>query len=140
MTKRDENLTGEQREAKRRRRFWKMMAGFALAGFLSAFFAGFFTGFSDGIGSPIALIVFLVCCAAFYTWISAYFFRTVDELEVADNLWGSLIGLYFYLGAQPAWWVLHDAGVVGPIEHWPLYIATVFVAMAAYVGRKILNR
>ena len=38
-------------------------------------------------------VIVLVVGAAYGSW---KFFQNVDEVEIADNLWGSLIGLYVY--------------------------------------------
>lgn len=133
-------LTGEQKEARRRRNFWLMMAAFTGAGFITGMLSGIFDAESSLQAKPAWAIAFVGIALAAFVGLSVVFFRRVDELELADNLWGGLFGLYFYMAAQPTWYVLNRVDLVGPIEHWPLYFATCLVTFAVYLGRKFLNR
>ena len=48
----------------------------------------------------------------------------VDEVEVADNLWGSLIGLYVYALLFPAWWALNLLGQAPEPDDWVIFGAS----------------
>ena len=110
---------GERLHAQRRRRFWIILGSLALLGAIAGFASGFIAGFNDartGTTSSYMTvgtigIVLLALGAAYGSW---RFFVNVDEVEVADNLWGSLIGFYTYAILFPAWWALHRIGHQGP--------------------------
>ena len=70
-------------------------------------------------------------------WISKLYFQKVDELDLADNLWASLMGLYFYFAALPVWWVVNEAGLTRYPNQWTIYIATLAFTFAAYLARKL---
>jgi hypothetical protein len=86
--------------------------------------------------SPLLVWPALGLTIAVFAWYSAVYFRRIDELDLQDNLWASLIGLYVYLVALPAWYFLHDLGQLPPINHWIIYMATVAAATIAYCVRK----
>jgi len=133
---------GERLEAARRRRFWRIMGGLIFAGFVGGLvFGGTFAILGDGSLAvsviPPAVIVGAVpvAVAAFLygTW---RFFVSVDELELQDNLWGSLIGFYLYSTVFPFWWLLWRAGVTVEPHDWAIFAITFTSATAAYLWRK----
>ncbi|MFN2100730.1 hypothetical protein [Altererythrobacter sp. MF3-039] len=139
MTANNEStLTGEQRLKSRRNRFFR----FCAIGFFGAGLVGFFSGYAadsvaDGSFPPWALVVFVALAVAGFVWFSWDYFRRVDELDVMDNLWAGMIGLYFYIVAFPVWHVFYDAGVLSQPHQWTLYLATLAVSMGTYLLRKI---
>lgn len=133
---------GERLYAERRKRFWKLIGALLLVGLAGGLAAGFISGFADSRGlivEPLynqvaaAGVVLLAILAAYFSW---RFFVSVDELEVADNLWGSLIGFYAYAIALPSWSALHKLGKAPEPDHWLIYIFAMLVALAAYAVRK----
>src|SRR4030095_16799475 len=137
---------GEQLHAQRRRRFWVILGWLLVIGLLAGFLSGFAAGFIDasqGEGHPAMMIVgaigvVLLCLGGVYgSW---RFFTSVDEVEVADNLWASLIGLYAYAILFPAWWLLESIRLVGPPAQGGIYAATMLTATAAYLYRKWQSR
>ena len=137
---------GERLHAQRQKKFWKLLGALAIVGGICGFIAGFVSGFSDAKGVPIeprmmqlaAIGVIAAALAAIY--FSWRFFVSVDEVEVADNLWGSLIGFYVYGIAFPAWWALNQLGAVGPVDHWLIYGVSMLTALAVYAWRKWQQR
>ena len=67
-------------------------------------------------------------------------FTAVDEVEVADNLWASLIGFYAYAILFPAWWLLSRIRLAGPPDQWVIYGVAMLTATAAYAYRKWQSR
>ena len=67
------------------------------------------------------------------------FFTSVDEVEIADNLWGSLVGFYLYAILFPSWWALHKLGQVPEPNDWAILFASMFTALAVYGYRKVIN-
>ena len=137
---------GERLHSQRQRNFWKLLAVLAAIGALCGFIAGSVSGFADGSGREIDPTVKLVgaagvilgaLAAIYFSW---RFFVSVDEVEVADNLWGSLFGLYAYAFLLPSWWALHQLGFVPPPDHWLIYGVTMITALIAYGWRKMRLR
>ena len=135
-----DTFTGEQQESRRRRRFRLTIIAFMLGGGITGAASGVFTSGNGDAVSPALTIGFVAIFFAVFVLLSVYFFKSVDELELADNLWSSLFGLYFYLAAVPTAWFLNQAGLIEPIDQWPIYFATAFVTFGAYLVRKIINR
>lgn len=145
MTKRDvpmERGEGERLYAAQRKRFWTVIGGLALLGMVTGFAAGFFSGFADERGltaEPLygtvgaAGVVLMAILFAFFSW---RFFATVDEVEVADNLWGSLIGFYAYAIVFPAWWALHQLQMAPEPNDWTIFTVALVTALIAYAIRK----
>lgn len=131
---------GEQKEKRRRSRFWMMLGLFAVGGFIAGILSGLVTP-DEGVRiNPAFTLVFLAIMIVGFLGLSWYFFRSVDELELADNLWAGLFGIYFYIAVQPSWWLLHRADLAPPIDPWPIYFATCFLSFAVYLARKVINR
>ena len=68
------------------------------------------------------------------------FFANVDELELLDNLWGSLVGFYAYGVTFPAWWALNKLGYLPEPNDWVIFNIALVTALAAYLYRKWRNR
>ena len=134
---------GELRERARRRRFWTVIGGIAGIGLITGFVSGFFAGFNqvppdqawasmpDGLAIGLvaaALIAFNIGCWAFV--------RSIDEVELADNLWASTIGYYAYCMLFPAWWALNKAGVMAEPNHWSIFAASLAAGALSYFSRK----
>lgn len=134
---------GERRERARRRRFWTVIGGILAAGMVTGFVSGFFAGYNQvppdqiwtsmpqslAIGFvAVALIAFNIGCWAFV--------RSIDEVELADNLWGSTVGYYVYAMLFPSWWALNNAGVVAEPDHWLIFAISLASGGVAYVWRK----
>lgn len=133
---------GERLYAAQRKRFWTMIGGLALLGLVTGFVAGFFSGFADARGltaEPLygtvgaAGVVLMAILFAYFSW---RFFITVDEVEVADNLWGSLIGFYAYAILFPAWWALHQLRMAPEPNDWTIFTVALVTALIAYAIRK----
>ena len=134
---------GERLEAARRRRFWRLLAWLVFAGFIGGLiFGGTFFLIGDGTLAvtviPPAVIIGAVAIAiAAFLYGTWRFFVSVDELELQDNLWGSLIGFYVYSTIFPFWWLLWRAGVTGEPHDWAIFVITLVSATAGYFWRKL---
>lgn len=121
-------LSGEEREKRRRRSFWRYlglaMAASALAGLLSGYLSG---SYLEG-ELPIAVPLFAgVIALVGFVWFSVDYYRRVDELELMDNLWANLIGMHVGVLAIGGWWFLSDIDLVRA----PSGIEALFVFVAA---------
>lgn len=133
---------GERREAERRRKFWRLVATLAAVGAVAGFVFGFIHGAADSTGEPVsgtaqtmAAVALLVAVigGGYFSW---RFFAAVDEVEIADNLWASLIGFYVYGFGFPAWWGLSMLKAAPEPIDWIIYAAAMVSAGAAYGVRK----
>lgn len=138
----DTQMSGEDRLRARRAKFWKTIVVFMIVAAVAGFVSGLTTGFTgkDITMIPALAVAGVIAGLVGFVALSVWFYRTVDELEVADNLWASMIGFYVYAAALPAWWALREAGVAPAINHWAIYIASVAAATIVYLWRKIANR
>lgn len=140
------NGEGERIETQRRRRFWRLILGLTAIGAIGGFLAGFvnaqFGASGDGLNpmvQALAAIALIIALAggAFATW---RFFQTMDEVEVSDNLWASLIGFYVYGFGFPGWMALYWLDVAPQPVDWTVYAASMLTAAGAYGVRKWRSR
>ena len=137
---------GERLHEQRRRRFWVILGWLVVIGMAAGFLSGFTAGFIDGRGGDgtpglkaigAAGVALLALGAAYGSW---RFFTAVDEVEVADNLWGSLIGFYAYAILFPSWWALSKIRLTAAPDQWIIYGVAMLTATAAYGYRKWQSR
>jgi uncharacterized membrane protein len=137
---------GERLYAQRRRRFWFIILGLCAIGLGGGFLSGFIAGFADArqmtaepLYATVGAIgaVLLAIAAAFGSW---RYFVHVDEVEVADNLWGSLIGFYAYAILFPLWWVLWKLEKAPEPQDWTILGIALAVSLLAYGIRKLQAR
>lgn len=137
---------GERIHAEARKRFWTILGVLAVIGAVGGFISGFVMGRTDGSGTPLpdwaltaaAAAVVLTALGAAYG--SYRFFVSVDEVELADNLWGSLIGFYAYALLFPCWWLLSELDRVPEPDQWVIFAIAMLSAVAAYFFRKWQSR
>ena len=132
---------GERLHSARRRKFWVLIGGLAAIGAVAGFGTGFvednlINGGQIDPGLATAASIGIVVVAILAAWGSWRFFVTVDEVELADNLWGSLIGFYAYALLFPAWWALWKIGRAPEPDDWLIFGAAMVTATVAYLVRK----
>lgn len=140
----NESGVGARAERTRRRKFWGVLGGLAIAGGITGFAWGFLGVNPDWRGAARAYpaVVYLIVGAeiiafAYGSWV---FFRNVDEVEVTDNLWASLVGLYVYSVLLPSWALLAYLEVAPEPSHWVIYAATLVSAGIVYSWLKLRRR
>lgn len=133
---------GERLLAAKRRRFWGWVVGLMLAGAAAGFVTGLLTSEDNGGAAAVttlpaavkfAIVAALIAAFAYGTW---RFAQEVDELEIADNLWGSTAGYYAYVVLSPAWWLLWKMEAAPEPNHWAIFLAAGAAATAVYLWRK----
>lgn len=138
---------GEAQEKAQRRRFWKVLGVMMLVAAPVGGVVGFSAGRSMGEGAdlpaalaaipPALYIVSAIVIAASLTIGTWKFVKVIDEVELADNLWGSAAGFYFYSLALPCWWLLYLGKVLPQPNDFVLYISTLVAGTAVYLVRKL---
>jgi len=132
---------GERLHAARRKRFWMIFGGLMAVGVVGGVIGGFVTEVNESGGVLSPTMVYLAAAGvlitvALFIYGSWKFFGSVDEVEVADNLWGSLIGFYAYAILLPSWWAFDKLGLVPEPNDWAIYGASLIIALIAYGYRK----
>ena len=136
---------GERLYAEQRKRFWRILGGLLLLGFATGLIGSAALNIADDgsadwpVWAPLAGTIGVVLVAIGVAYGSWRFFTSVDEVEIADNLWGSLVGFYLYAILFPSWWALNKLGQVPEPNDWAILLASVFTALAVYGYRKVLN-
>ena len=136
---------GERLHNQQRRRFWTILGALAGLGLIIGLIIGFVAGFADTRDDVDPLVVNLAAAGVVLFGLGAVygswrFFVTVDELELADNLWGSMIGFYVYGILFPCWWALSMLHRAPEPNQWVIYAASLLSGAAAYGYRKWSNR
>ncbi len=116
--------------------------GRGIGGFGFGFAAGYTEAGDQSLNHSVRLVTAaaLLLSALGGAYLSWRFFETVDEVEVTDNLWGSLIGFYVYAFMFPTWWALAWLEVAPEPNDWIIFAAAIVSATAAYAIRKWRSR
>ena len=130
--------TGEQRLRDRRRSFWT----YAIGGILLALPVGLCVGYltrqgRDGVYSPAAAVIAMAAAVVIFAWYTIGYYRRVDELDLADNLWAGFIALHLLLVAYPCWVMLHFLGLTSAPSAEALWFGTFAATFLAYGWRKL---
>ncbi|QNN66101.1 hypothetical protein H9L12_06425 [Sphingomonas rhizophila] len=134
---------GEKLHAEQRRKFWRNLMIVGAFGAPLGFGVGFGFGKSRGDFDafwtmvPQWLVVALVALSVggllYGSW---RFYRSIDEIELVDNLWSSVAAYAAYAVIFPAWWALGKAKVTPEPNDWAIYLAALVIGLAAYGKRK----
>lgn len=129
---------GERAEKARKRRFWAIVIGLMVAGGIIGGVQSVLTRGDPSAGLPafwgIALAVIWFVSVLAGSW---FFFKSVDEVEVRDNLFAGTIAAYWYGTIYPVWYFLWKGGVVPEPMHEAIFITTMLAMAAGYLGKKI---
>ncbi len=143
MTDMSEPGAGERLEAQRRRRLWGSVGVLFVAGAISGAVTGYGAASRNlkineiwaSLPQPavlalvgIALAVFVAGCWRFY--------RSIDEVELGDNLWASTASYYVYATLFPVWWVLAKANILPQPGGWTIYAIALGGGAIIYIWRK----
>ena len=136
-------MEGENLHEQSRTRFGRSLAIVGIGAAPSGAGVGWGIGHSKGDfdafwnAAPDWLVLALLALAAVTLLYGSWrFYRSVDEVEMLDNLWGSAAAYGAYSMLFPAWWALDRAGITGEPNHWLIFLVALGVGLAAYLGRK----
>lgn len=135
--------SGEQLHRASRTRFWRTLAIAGAGGVPMGFAVGFGFGISRGDIDTFwnwapdwLIIILLVVSIAGILYGSWRFHRSIDEVELTDNLWSSWAAYGVYAMLFPTWWVLGKAGLTSPPNDWVIYLAALLGGLSCYGWRK----
>lgn len=127
----------------RKRRYWASMGLASLIGAAGAYWT--LIPQSSGSG-PIQLISGPlprnVAIGTATLWVVGLAFammlyhRAIDDHEKRAWLWAGLAGWYAFVFPIPAWWLLHRAALVPPVDAMLLFILSLIVNSIVYVWLK----
>jgi len=136
-------MDGEQLHVAQRRRFWRTLGIAGIGGIPVGFAVGFGAGYTGGDfdafwnwapdGLVIALLVFSLAAILYGSW---RFYKSIDEVELLDNLWASSTAYSAYVLLFPLWWVLGKTGMAPPPNDWLIFLAALGAGLAFYLWRK----
>lgn len=133
---------GERLHDQRRKRFWTILGWLMAIGFVAGLISGYVMAHQEAgrtdlpSWGPAAAMVGVVLAALAVAYGSWRFFVSVDEVEIADNLWGSLIGFYTYAILFPAWWAIGWLGGAPEPDQWAIFVISMVSAVSVYFYRK----
>lgn len=133
-----EPLSGELK-LKARRSAW---IRYFIIAVLISFGAGLGTGYLSGLFESGKLPIWILYAAwavvlAGLAWFTRDYFRRIDELDLADNLWSHLIGYYVTLWAFGLWYVLYDIGRAPEPSALPVIAFMLVTTFVVYGARKL---
>lgn len=133
-----EPLSGELK-LKARRSAW---IRYFIIAVLISFGAGLGTGYLSGLFESGELPIWTLYAAwavvlAGLAWFTRDYFRRIDELDLADNLWSHLIGYYVTLWAFGLWYVLYDIGRAPEPTALPVIAFMLVTTFVVYGARKL---
>jgi len=135
-------MDGENLHERHRKSFWRNLMIAGIGGVPIGFAVGFGAGFKGDFDAfwnwaPDWLVVgMLVLAIGALLYGSLRFYRSVDEVEMLDNLWGSTVAYSAYSLLFPSWWILEKAGMASEPNGWLIFMIALGAGLIAYVGRK----
>lgn len=136
-------MDGEELHEKHRKRFWRTLGIASLAGMPVGIAVGFGAGLSKGdrnyfwSWAPDWAVLFLLSFSIATIFYGSWkFMRSIDEVELQDNLWGSFAAYGAYVLLFPAWWVLGKAGITAEPDDWTIFFVALGAGLAFYLWRK----
>jgi hypothetical protein len=85
---------------------------------------------------PAALWAGVGLLAAAAGAVTVLWIRRMDEVEVADLLWSSFLGLQVFAIGAPCWELLAAAGAAPPVNGHAVYLATFAVTACVHLWRR----
>ena len=136
--KNEQGLSGEARLKARRRKFWMYFAAALLvsmiAGLLSGMSAKLYQDGTIPVWLPVLALFIVIAGLICGTW---QYFRSIDEIDLMDNLWAHTIGLYAGVLSYLAWFILADMQIVGDPSAMAIVAIALIATGAAYGLRKL---
>ncbi|NVE93759.1 hypothetical protein [Altererythrobacter lutimaris] len=134
----DMSQSGEQRLKDRRRNFWRYVGIAIFVAMLAGFFSGFLMGtYENGeIGLWVPLSAGVVAIAL-WIWFSVDYFKRIDELDLMDNLWSHLIGVYGAVMVYGSWFLLAELDLTPEPTALGIILALIGFTFLAYGARRL---
>ena len=134
---------GERLHAAQRKRFWRTLSIAGLGGIPFGFAVGAGFGYSKGDidtfwrWAPDWLVLLMLAVGVGTLLYGSWrFHRSIDEVELTDNLWSSWAAYGTYALLFPVWWVLGKAGITSEPNDWVIFLAALGGGLALYLKRK----
>ncbi|WP_370176969.1 hypothetical protein [Alteriqipengyuania sp.] len=138
MTSESVETSGEERLKSRRKRFWRYL-GIAMVGaILAGLVSGTMTSLAENDFLPRwAALIAVAVVAVGFAYFTRDYFRRIDELDLMDNLWAHLTGLYGGLIVFAVWYFLAQLEYSGEPSAFAIIVAMMLITGASYGLRKL---
>ena len=143
MTSPEQNsaaLSGEARLRQRSRRIRTIWIRVCGLGFIAGLVFGVAGGSSTLHLSPIVFWLMVAASAAGLVAMNVWFMRSVDEVEVMDNLWAGFAGLNAHIVIGAGWTAAASRGFAPAPDVLGVMVATLVVTLLAYGALKLRRR
>lgn len=130
-------VSGEARLKASRAAFIRYFAFSLIAGLVAGMLSGVAGAFvEEGLLPPVVLVAVWIGVVVLFAWFCRDYFRRVDELDLLDNLWASMIGLYTYMVSLGSWHLFYDVGLLPAPDQYLIAAITLSATALAYLARK----
>ena len=136
-------MDGERLHDEHRRKFWRTLGIAGLGGVPVGFAVGLGTGLFGGdlnafwSWAPDWVVLLLIGISAALVGFGSWrFYRSIDEVELQDNLWSNSAAYGAYALLFPCWWALGKAGITSEPNHWLIFLAALGAGLLGYGVRK----
>lgn len=127
----------------RKRRYWTSFGVAALVGGAGAIWVMLAQQNQSPIGQLLnGRLPATTAIGATLLWIGGLsaamtlYHRSIDDHEERAWIWAGLAGWYAFVLPAPAWWMLHRAALVPPVDAMLLFLASLFVNTMVYLWLK----
>ena len=142
----DEN-TGAAKYRAKKRRAWVIFGAATAASAALGYVIGAYVGYAESmdapvhsyISAPIAWALAALFMALFWG-VTAFAWKTADEVEMQESHVASSIALYFYLSVFMAWEALYRLGAAPAVDGLRLFGATCAVMLIVLLLRRYWPR
>ncbi|MEL7728474.1 hypothetical protein AAG612_02940 [Citromicrobium bathyomarinum] len=131
-------ISGEARLRRRRRSFWRYLAVAFVASILVGAFSGALVDVYENGSIPLWLpVAIMVLAVTVFAWFTRDYFKRVDELDLMDNLWAHLTGVYGGMIVFAVWYFTAELDLVAYPNAPAMMAIIVLIVFAAYGLRKL---
>ena len=125
-------ISGEARLRRRWRSFWRYLGVAFVASILVGAFSGALVDIYENGSIPI-----IVLTVAVFAWFTRDYFKRVDELDLMDNLWAHLTGVYGGMIVFAVWYFTAELDLVAYPSAPAMMAIIVLIVFAVYGLRKL---
>ena len=130
--------SGEARARARRNAFYRYVGLTFLVSLLVGIVSGRLVGYYESGAIPLWVPLLAIAAVVLaMIWFTRDYFRRIDELDLMDNLWAHLVGLYGGVIVFGVWYFIAELGLVEHPEAFAIIGSMILIVFLAYAARKL---